>query len=82
MGGMEVSSTLTRGVGKTAEKAYTKRVGSDLIKASPFPRKPLESIFEFLLILVTPALPPKQEVGEQDFRTLYLAERELSQLCS
>ena len=41
--------------------------------ASPFPRKPWEPFFEFLLILATPAPPPGTGLREQDLRTLHLA---------
>ena len=42
--------------------------------ASPFPRKPWEPFFEFLLILATPAPPPGTGHRGQDLRTLHLAD--------
>lgn len=61
-------------LGEEAAESKACEACSDLTAASPFPRKPQESFFEFLLILATPAPPPGTGLGEQDSRALHLAE--------
>lgn len=66
--------SLTGPWGRGSREQGPHKAGSDLTAASPFPRKPRESFFEFLLILATPAPPPGTGLGEQDSRALHLAE--------
>lgn len=62
-----------QGPGQQRARPYTKPILTSPA-ASPFPGKPGQYFFEFLLILATPAPPPGTRRGEQDSRVLCLAE--------
>lgn len=76
----------TRVQGTGGREQGLPKASSDPAAASPFPRKPREPFFEFLLILATPAPPPGRGLREHDSRAPHLAPRALSrefpQLCN
>lgn len=56
---------LDRARGRGSREPGLHKAGSDPAAASPFPRKPWEPFFEFLLILATPAPPPGTGLGSK-----------------